>query len=60
MATVAIEIGVRDRAGRSWNSEQNFKRELPAVIFEAVSKLALEHGVVLRTVQVIERKPQAR
>lgn len=58
MARVAIEVGTRSQ-GYAPNHDK-FQRALPAVVFEAVSALALEHGVVLRSIQVIERKSKAR
>ena len=63
MATTAVEISnrsPRENWGEAAQRERRFQAELPAVIFEAVSQLAREHGVVLRSVQVIERKSKAR
>ena len=59
MATTAIEVGTRSPK-TTWGDQavkhDKFLAALPAVIFEAVSQLAQEHGVTLRSVQVIERR----
>lgn len=59
MATTAIEVSTRERQS-NWQGLREFDKQLPAVIFAAVSELAQEHGVVLRSLTVIERKSKAR